>query len=109
MGVATTIYGGGSVTINMTVASGVTPRGEYDAEYAYVTGDSCSYEGSSYIAIQNTTGNLPTDTTYWQLLAEGAGEDVITSTPTSGEFKVVDIHMDADEKVVIKYNDTAED
>jgi hypothetical protein len=99
---------GGTATVNITISGGIVPHGEYDNAHAYITGDSVSYSGSSYVAIQDTTGNLPTDTTYWQVLAEGAGSDVITSTPSPGEFKVVDIHMDSDEKVVIKYNDTAE-
>lgn len=48
----------------------VNPTGEYDNGTAYQTGDSVSYEGSSYIARGDTTGNIPTNTTYWQLLAD---------------------------------------
>lgn len=50
---------------------GITPKGAYDNGTTYATGDSVSYGISSYVAIQATTGNLPTDTTYWQLLAQG--------------------------------------
>lgn len=43
---------------------------KYNALTAYGATESVSYQGSSYVAIQPTTGNLPTDTTYWQLLAD---------------------------------------
>jgi hypothetical protein len=48
---------------------GVNPKGEYDSGTSYALGDGVSYNGSSYVARQATTGNLPTDTTYWQVLA----------------------------------------
>lgn len=56
--------------VQINLAGGPTPTGEYDNATAYNTGDSVSYLGSSYIAIGATTGNLPTDTMFWQLLAE---------------------------------------
>jgi len=59
---------GNPIQINL---GGFNPDGEYDNGTSYNTGDSVSYGGSSYIAIQATTGNLPTDTAYWQLLAAG--------------------------------------
>ena len=46
--------------------------GEYDAEQEYVTGNIVYYEGSSYICTADSTGNLPTDTDYWQIIAMGA-------------------------------------
>lgn len=49
---------------------GINPTGAYDGATAYATGDSVSYLGGSYVALQATTGNLPTNTTFWQLLAE---------------------------------------
>ncbi len=48
----------------------VNPRGVYDSGATYGIGDSVSYNGNSYIAIQPTIGNLPTNVTYWQLLAQ---------------------------------------
>jgi hypothetical protein len=54
--------------------------GVYDNGTAYVTGDSVSYNSSSYVAKLSTTGNLPTDTTYWQLLAEGKTAEDIEDT-----------------------------
>jgi hypothetical protein len=52
------------------IAVNLNPRGEYDNATAYATGDSVSYQGSSYVALGSTTGNLPTNTSFWQLLAE---------------------------------------
>lgn len=44
---------------------GLSYEGEYSAETTYDTGDVVSFSnGNSYIAIQETTGNTPTDTTY---------------------------------------------
>lgn len=48
----------------------MTPKGEYDSSAYYEKLNVVTYNGSSYVAIQNTHGNLPTNTTYWQLLAQ---------------------------------------
>lgn len=44
-------------------------KGTYVGATAYTTGDIVDYAGSSYSCKVNTTGNLPTNTTYWALLA----------------------------------------
>jgi hypothetical protein len=46
----------------------VTPKGEYNNSVTYVIGDLVYYNNSSYIAISQTVGNLPNDTSNWQLL-----------------------------------------
>lgn len=43
--------------------------GAYNGATAYVVNDAVSYLGSSYINILASTGNLPTNATYWALLA----------------------------------------
>ena len=53
----------------------LVPMGEYNPATGYSRLNIVSYQGSSYIAKQNTTGNLPTNTTYWGLLA-GKGDSV---------------------------------
>src|SRR5450759_5402441 len=68
-------------------AGGVNPQGEYDSLTPYVTGDSVSYQGSSYVVIQASMGHLPTDVAYWQALASSgySGIDGIQgSLGTSG-------------------------
>ena len=48
-------------------------KGTYDNSTAYVLDDIVYYNGSSYVAKTSTTGNLPTDTTKWNILASGSG------------------------------------
>src|SRR5690606_34925375 len=73
---------------NLTVQGGVNFKGTYDGDTTYDPNDAVSYQGSSYVAIQETTGNLPTDTDYWQLLAEkgetGATGDTGQGVPSGG-------------------------
>jgi len=57
---------GSPIQVNMCI----TPRGEYNNSTIYSVGDLVSYNGLSYIAIQPTVGNLPTNTAYWQLLVD---------------------------------------
>lgn len=47
-----------------------SPKGEYDPNTAYKALNIVSQDGSSYVAIQDTQGNPPTNTTYWQLLSQ---------------------------------------
>jgi hypothetical protein len=56
--------------ININV--NINPTGAYNPSTTYNIGDSVSYNNSSYIAIQTTTGNVPTNTAYWQLLASSS-------------------------------------
>ena len=69
-------------------------RGEYNSSTQYYVFDFVNYNGNSYFAKQNTQGNLPTNTTYWQLVAEkgnvgsigptGNGISTVAKTGTSG-------------------------
>src|SRR5690554_5554615 len=59
-----------SVTVNKTRNWRDLFKGEYNPATEYVISDIITYQGSSYTAIQNGSGNLPTDTAYWTLLAE---------------------------------------
>ena len=69
-------------------------RGEYNNSTQYYVFDLVSYNGNSYYAKADTIGNLPTNTTYWQLVAEkgnvgptgltGNGISSIEKTSTSG-------------------------
>lgn len=45
-------------------------KGEYDANTTYEKLNIVFYQGSTYFALRQTKGNLPTNTTYWQLLAK---------------------------------------
>lgn len=67
------------ITLNL---EGPSFTGEYSNVTAYTTGESVSYNGSSYVALVNTTGNIPTNTAYWQVLAEKG--DTGSGVPTGG-------------------------
>ena len=62
-------------------------KGTYDNSTAYVLDDIVYYNGSSYVAKTSTTGNLPTDTTKWNILASGSGGifDSTLSIGTAGQ------------------------
>lgn len=62
--------------------AGINPTGEYNAGTAYAIGDLVSYLGSSYIALTSTTGNLPTNVTYWQVVANKGETGSISSAST---------------------------
>lgn len=47
-------------------------KGDYDNAVQYQKMDAVAYQGSTYVCKQTSTGNVPTDTTYWQILARGA-------------------------------------
>lgn len=56
-------------------------HGDYDAGHAYVANDAVRFEGRSFFALQETTGNAPpnypdTDSVYWAMYSE-KGEDGI--------------------------------
>ena len=63
-------------------------KGAYNSSTAYKVDDVVSYNGSSYVCIQASTGNLPTVTTYWnQMSAAGTdGTDVGTTITTQGDI-----------------------
>lgn len=48
----------------------IVMRGEYDNEETYERLDVVTYNGSSYIAKKETIGNLPTDNSFWSILAK---------------------------------------
>ena len=57
--------------VDEAAQSVLNPTGEYDNTITYSKMDMVTYQGSSYIAIQSTLGNLPTNTNYWLLFAKG--------------------------------------
>lgn len=63
------------------VASRLVRVGEYQAGTTYQVGNEVGYNGSSYVAIAQTTGNLPTNTDFWALRAQRGvdGEGSVSS------------------------------
>ena len=52
-----------------------THKGDYASGTTYAKNDVVYYStnGNAYIAKQNTTGNVPTNATYWSQFAQGSG------------------------------------
>ena len=84
--------GDGSTAWNsLGYAASMKWRGAYSAGTAYVVNDAVSYNNSSYICILNSTGNLPTNATYWSLMAlAGAGDVVGPASSTDSVLAVYD-------------------
>lgn len=58
-------------------------KGAYNGSTAYAIDDVVSYNGSSYVCIQASTGNLPTVTAYWEQMSQkGTDADLINITGT---------------------------
>lgn len=57
--------------INILGPVGYNPTGEYDNTHKYERLDVVYYEGSSYVALQESIGQLPTNTDYWDCIAVG--------------------------------------
>jgi hypothetical protein len=59
-------------------------QGAYAGGTAYAVDDVVSYNGSSYICKLASTGNLPTDTTYWdQMSQKGTDADLLSIASTA--------------------------
>ena len=66
-------------------------QGAYNAGTAYTVDDVVSYNGSSYICILASTGNLPTNATYWEQMSSAGtngtdGTDLGTTLTTQGDL-----------------------
>lgn len=46
-------------------------KGDYNSATQYVPMDCVKYQGTTYVCIQTSQNNLPTNTTYFQVLAQG--------------------------------------
>ena len=66
-------------------------QGAYAGGTAYTVDDVVSYQGSSYICIQASTGNLPTNATYFEQMSSAGtngtdGTDLTTTLTTQGDI-----------------------
>lgn len=52
------------------------PKGEYNSATTYEMLDFVYYQGRSYVCKQTSTGNVPTNTTYWQALTGDASAEI---------------------------------
>ena len=68
-------------------AAGADWRGTYAGATTYIVNDVVEYEGSSWICVQNSTGNTPptlptTSNTFWNLMAQKGFLPVVNSSTT---------------------------
>ena len=79
-----------------TGPEGLRWLGAYAGGTAYIIDDAVSYNNSSYICKLASTGNLPTNTTYWDVLAAqgaagaGSGDVVGPSSAVDNRFAAFD-------------------
>jgi len=73
---------------------GLTWQGAYATETTYAGDDAVSYSGSSYICILESTGNLPTNETYWNLLALKGTDGAGAVESVNGQTGVVVLDID---------------
>ena len=85
----------------------ITSKGEYNNATSYLKLDAVSYNGSSYLALQDTVGHLPTDTEYWQLIAsKGETGEGIVEGGTTGQVLKKKSNTDFDTEWADDYDDT---
>jgi hypothetical protein len=66
-------------------------KGTYNGATAYTIDDVVEYNGSSYICVSNSTGNLPTNATYFEQMSQAGtngtdGTDLGTTLTTQGDI-----------------------
>ena len=71
-------------TINLGIV-GIKNMGEYNSQTSYEKLNVVTYQGSTYCALKNTVGNVPTNTEYWQLYAQKGGIGPQGPKPVKGE------------------------
>ena len=64
------------------------PKGDYNAATTYEMLDFVYYQGRSYVCKQTSTGNVPTNTTYWQALTGDASAEIQALTNYVAENNV---------------------
>jgi len=66
-----------------TFADGIKFEGSYSSASAYQANDVVSYGGILYISKQNTSGNVPTNTSFWDVFTEGFRFNNVYSSGTT--------------------------
>ena len=74
-------------------------KGAYSATYTYGVNDVAYYNGSSYVCIQGTLDNVPTDTTYWEKMAAAGAEG-----GSIGSMSDTNISVSPSDASIVMYN-----
>ena len=76
-------------------------KGAYDNAYVYGTNDVAYYNGSSYVAIVGTVGNIPSNTSYWEKMAAAGAEG-----GSIGSMSDTNIAVSPSDASIIMYNNS---
>ena len=76
-------------------------KGAYSATYTYGVNDVAYFNGSSYVCIQGTLNNVPTNTTYWDKIAAAGAEG-----GSIGSMSDTNIALNPTDAAIIMFNDS---
>lgn len=68
----------------------IRPLGDYNAATTYEMLDAVEYEGSTYLCKQTSTGNLPTNKTYWQKMVSVGADDFMAIDGSNADKLIFD-------------------
>ena len=76
-------------------------KGAYNNSYVYGVNDVVYYNGSSYVNIQGVSGQVPTNTTYWEKMAAAGAEG-----GSIGSMSDTNIALNPTAAAIIMFNDS---
>ena len=82
-----TLGSGGGTGTGTPGPAGMVWRGTYAANVAYAARDGVFHNGSSYIALQASTGQDPTNPLYWSIVAQRGSDGTGTAGPVGMNWR----------------------
>lgn len=76
----------------------MVPKGEYSSEAYYEKLNTVLYNDSTYMAIKPSTGVLPTDTEYWQLIGGGVTKEYLEETVEESILENIEDSLESDDE-----------
>ena len=76
-------------------------KGAYNNSYTYGVNDVSYYNGSSYVCVQGTVGNNPTNTTYWDKMSSAGAEGGAIAS-----MEDTNISINPTDAAIIMFNDS---
>ena len=76
-------------------------KGAYSNTYTYGQNDVTYYNGSSYVCVLGTVGNIPTNTTYWEKMAAAGAEGGSIASMAD-----TNIALNPSDAAIIMFNDS---
>ena len=76
-------------------------KGAYSNTYVYGVNDVVYYNGSSYVNVQGTVGNVPTNTTYWEKMSSAGAEGGAIAS-----MEDTNISINPTDAAIIMFNDS---